>query len=152
MLYISNAIRSVFILTIFSSIASGTTSSENPDLAEQTIEVIRNCMSPSSVPWPNEWKREYLETIRSVVESHRDVTHFDLRLEILRNGFGPYWVSFKKTTEKSLFEVHRARTRWYVEYLMSTEFPTEEVNTARFFHGFKNKAEFGCGLPHKLCY
>jgi hypothetical protein len=46
-------------------------------------------------------------------------------LEILTKGFKPYWQSFKKTSDRSLFEVHRAQIRWYIENLMNTQFPTE---------------------------
>jgi len=86
MKYISNILRGLLIITLFSSIVYGIINSEKPNLTEQTIEVIQKCMESETVSWSDEWKKEYLETIRSVIESHRDVTHFDLRLEILRKA------------------------------------------------------------------
>lgn len=47
-------------------------------------------------------------------------------MEILRKGFAPYWESLNKSAERSLFEVHHARIRWYVEDLMGTAFPSEK--------------------------
>lgn len=126
MKYISIFLRSIVIITLFSTIVNGISNSKNPDPVEQTVETIKVCVNDSPASWPDEWKREYIETIRRVIESNRDVMHFDLRLEILQKGFVTYWGSFKKTTERSLFEVYRTRIRWYTEHLMETEFPTDQ--------------------------
>ena len=64
-----------------------------------------------------------------MVELYRYTSHYVERLEILRTGFDLYWKSFKKTTERSLFELHQAQIRWYIVYLMSTYFPTEKDRT-----------------------
>jgi hypothetical protein len=126
MQYISIFLRNTIIITLLPCIMYGGAASENTDLVEQTIEAIRDCMNGSPASWPDEWKKEYIQTILSAISSHQDVPHYDERLEILHKGFRPYWESFTKSNERSLFEIHRARIRWYVEYLMSTEFPTEE--------------------------
>jgi hypothetical protein len=126
MQYIQIVLRNVIVISIFSSIAYGISSSKNPDPTIQTIEVIQKCMESEPVPWPDEWKKEYIETIRKAVELHHNDAHYIERLEILRNGFVPYWDGFKKTDERSLFEVHLAQIRWYVENLMGTEFQTDE--------------------------
>ncbi len=122
-----HALQNVVITLLLSSIAVGATgSSEKPDPTDQTLEVIRDCMARSSAPWTDEWKQEYVETILSAVDSHRDSPHYALRLEILRKGFAPCWESLTKTKDRSLFDVYRTRIRWYVEHLMVTEFPSEE--------------------------
>ena len=118
MQYIPTILRRILIITLFSCIVSGMTSYEKTDLMEQTIEAIGDYMEQSPVPWSDEWKKEYIETIRKVVESHRDASYFVERLEILRKGYEPYWRSFKKTQERSLFEIHQAQIRWYTENLM----------------------------------
>lgn len=105
---------------------AGVTGSEKRAPADRVLDAIQNCMTQSPAPWPDEWKREYIDTIRSVVHLHRDAPHYAERLVILRKGFGPYWESFDKSGERSLFDVHRTRIRWYVEHLMGTKFPTEE--------------------------
>lgn len=126
MIRISYILRITVIIILFSTIVYGISNSKNPDSVEQTIKAIEDCIAGSPTPWTDKWKREYIETIRSVIESNRGVTHFDLRLEILSKGFVTYWESFKKTPERSLFEVLRARIRWYTEHLMGITFPSEE--------------------------
>jgi len=118
--------RSIFIVTLFSGIVFGVAGSAESDLVEQTIDVIKECMASSPASWPDEWKREYVETIRKEVELHRDVPHYPMRLEILHKGFVSCWEGLTKTKDRSLFEMHRARIRWYTENLMGTKFPTEE--------------------------
>lgn len=120
------SLRSIIITALLPTAFAGKLDSSCPALIEQTLETIQKCMAQSPAPWPDEWKNEYIDTIRSAIELHRDTPHYDERLEILRKGFGPYWESFEKTQERSLFDVHRARIRWYVEHLMGTEFPTED--------------------------
>ena len=100
--------------------------SAGPALTEQTLQAIEDCMARSPAPWPDEWKRQYLETIRRAVELHQDAAHYALRLEILREGFEPCWQGLTKIKDKSLFEVYRTRMRWYTEHLMGTKFPSAE--------------------------
>jgi len=118
-------LRRLLIITLFPCIVSSVAESGKPSQMEQTIESIRDCIDSSPAPWPYEWKKEYIETIRKAVELHHNAAHYTKRLEILHNGFVPYWDGFKKTDERSLFEVHRTQIRWYVEHLMNTEFPME---------------------------
>ena len=109
-----------------SSITVRASSFEKLDPTDQTIEAIKDCMAHTPTPWPDEWKLEYLETIRTAIKRHRNVPYYALRLEILYKGFVPYWKGFTKINDKSLFEVYRTRTRWYTEHLMGTEFPTDQ--------------------------
>ena len=117
-----HALRSVLIAALLPAIFAGKMDSA---LTEQTLQAIEDCMARSPAPWPDEWKRQYLETIRSAVESHQDAPHYALRLEILRKGFQPCWEGLTKTKDRSLFEVYRTRMRWYTEHLMGTKFPSD---------------------------
>jgi hypothetical protein len=126
MKYIRAILRSLLTISLFSGIVSSVAVSEKPDLVEQTIESIRICINQSTSQWPDEWKKEYLDTIRKAIELHPDVPHYTTRLEILVRGFESYWESFEKTQERSLFDVYQARIRWYTEHLMGSEFPTEK--------------------------
>jgi len=121
-----HALRSILIIALFWGILAGITKSAELSLTDQTLQAIEDCISRTPSQWPEEWKQEYIETIRKAIELNRDASHYVVRLEILGNGFEPYWQSFKKTQERSLFDVHCARIRWYVEYLMGSEFPTKE--------------------------
>jgi len=121
-----HALRSTVIILLLSGTAVGVASSEKPVPAEQTLEVIRDCIDRSPAPWPDEWKQEYIETIREAIESYLDAPQYNLKLEILCEGFAPYWKSFKKTKERALFDVHCAQIRWYTEHLMESMLPTEE--------------------------
>jgi hypothetical protein len=125
MKYISVVLRSVLIVTSLSDFVSVSTESGKLNLVEQTIDAIKECMESEPFPWPEEWKKEYLETIRSVVESHRDILQFSLRLEVLHKGFQTCWDDLTKNKERSLFEVYQTRMRWYTEHLMGSEFPTD---------------------------
>jgi len=118
-----HALRIILITALLPAILAGKTDTVRPELTEQTLKAIEECVARSPGEWPDEWKRQYLETIRSAVESNRDAGHYDLRLEILREGFEPCWEGLTKNKDKSLFEVYRTRIRWYVEHLMGTEFP-----------------------------
>lgn len=117
--------RALIVVLISAVVARATNSSELAGI-ERTLQAIHDCMARSGAPWPDEWKQEYIDTIRKAVNVRQGASHYAERLEILRKGFGPYWDSFNKTGDRSLFEVHRTRIRWYVEHLMETEFPTEQ--------------------------
>lgn len=121
-----HALQSLLIAALLSAAFEGKTNYARPTLIEQTLQAIQECMVRAPVPWPEEWKQEYVDTIGRAIELHQDTPDYAERLEILRKGFGPYWESFKKTTERSLFDVHRTRIRWYVEHLMGSEFPTDQ--------------------------
>ncbi len=121
-----HVVRSVLSALLLLTSTGKVASSLETSLSEQTLETIEKCMARSPAPWPDEWEKEYIDTIRRAIELHQEVPYCSVRLEIFHKGFEPYWESFKKTTERSLFEVHRAQIRWYVEHLMRTEFPTEK--------------------------
>jgi len=82
-------------------------------LTEQTLRGIQDCMARSPAPWPGAWQREYVDMIRNAIASHQDTPQYATRLEILYNGFQPYWQGLKKSQDRSLFEVHCAQIRWY---------------------------------------
>lgn len=126
MQYISIFLRSILIITLSPCIVFGVAGSERHELVEQTIESIKDYMERSPAPWPDEWKQEYLDTIRKAIFTHKDTPQYNLKLEILCKGFESYWGSFKKTHERSLFEVHSTRIRWYTEHLMGSEFPADQ--------------------------
>ncbi len=92
-----------------------------PDPTEQTLAAIRECMAKLPPPWPQAWQAEYVDTIRGLILSHQDAPQYGERLQIVRQGFPPYWEALKKGPERSLFEVHCAEIRWYVESLMKGE-------------------------------
>ena len=92
-----HTLRNVLIALLLPAIVVGAAGSKRPEPAGHTLEVIRDCMGRSPAPWPGEWNQEYVETIGSAVESHRDAPQCAVRLEILRKGFGPYWESLKNT-------------------------------------------------------
>ena len=116
-----HTLRNVLITALLPVIAAGSTNLAQPALAEQTLQNIRDCMARSPAPWADEWNQEYVETIRSAVKSQGDVQQYAVRLEILREGFGPYWESLNKSKDRSVFEVHLAAIRWYTEHLMGTK-------------------------------
>ena len=128
MKYTSFALQSILVtFLLLARNAAGVDGSYSElTLTEQTLQAIRNCMARSPAQWPDEWNKEYVETIRSVVESHRDILQFSLRLEVLHKGFQTCWNDLTKNKERSLFEVYRTRMRWYTEHLMGSEFPTDQ--------------------------
>ena len=88
--------RSMLSVALFCGILSGVIYSTELSPADQTLQFIENWMDRSPAHWPDEWKLEYIGTIRKVVESHQDATHYALRLEILREGFASYWEGLTK--------------------------------------------------------
>ncbi|MDT8302630.1 MAG: hypothetical protein RQ760_14190 [Sedimentisphaerales bacterium] len=120
-----HAFRGVLIALLLPAVFAGKMGSAEPALTEQTLQAIEDCMYRSPSQWPDEWRQQYLETIRKAVALHQDNTHYVLRLEILRRGFAPCWERLTKIKDRSLFEVYRARMRWYTEHLMGSKFPTE---------------------------
>src|SRR4030042_2004880 len=121
-----HALRSVLIIALFWGILAGITKSAALYLTDQTLQDIEDCMSRTPSQWPDEWKQEYIETISKAIELNRDASHYAARLEILGKGFAPYWEGLTKTKDRSLFEVHQAKIRWYTEHLMGTTFPSED--------------------------
>ncbi|OHB64349.1 MAG: hypothetical protein A2Y77_00095 [Planctomycetes bacterium RBG_13_62_9] len=107
---------------LLSSAAAGQVGdSTAPSPLEQTLAGIRECMGHLPAPWPQEWQREYVDTIRRAAESHRDAPQYAQRLDILAKGFPAYWQGLKTGKDRSLFELHCAQICWYVESLMAAE-------------------------------
>jgi len=82
-----HALRCIMIVALFWGIAVGVTSSEKPAPADQALEAIRYCMARSPAPWPDEWKQEYIDTIRKAISTHQDTPQYNLKVEILGKGF-----------------------------------------------------------------
>ena len=97
------------------------TSSTEPTLRDWTVGAIRECMAKAPPPWPKAWQEDYVTTIRDILDAHQDATEYARRLEILRDGFGAYWGRLRKGSDRFLFEVDRARIRWYTESLMDCQ-------------------------------
>ncbi|MCJ7484041.1 MAG: hypothetical protein MUO31_13865 [Thermodesulfovibrionales bacterium] len=115
----------LIIISLLTAILAWKMASAKSALAEQTLLAIEDCMARSPGEWPEDWRQEYLETIRRAVELDRGASHYSERLEILHEGFAPCWEGLTKNKDRSLFEVYCARMRWYVEHLMGPEFPSE---------------------------
>jgi len=116
----------LLIISLTAAISTEKTISAESNLTEQTLQAIGEYMARSPGEWPEEWRQEYLETIRQAVALHKDAPHYAVRLDILRKGFSTCWESLRKTKDMPLFEVYRCRMRWYIEHLMGSEFPSED--------------------------
>jgi len=101
-----------------------------PGVLEQALACVQDSMTGSPAPWPDAWRQEYTQAIREMVKSHEATAHYDKRLAILCSGFPAYWEGLKKTQDRSLFEVHCAEIRWYLECLMDAELPGDEETNA----------------------
>lgn len=112
-----------------------------PDPLAQALAAIRECMAKSPAPWPQAWQEEYLETVRQVAVAHQDSPEYAARLEILRNGFAPYWEEVPKNEQRSLFEVRQAEIRWYCENLMAGPYPSAD-DRRRLHDLYKDLVEY----------
>jgi len=115
----------IAIVVLVTAIAAWAEGSDEPDSLEQALATVRDEMAKSPAPWPQAWQDEYVQTIRQVALAHQDSPGYAARLEIVRNGFAPYWEAVPKNDQRSLFEVRQAEIRWYVESLMAGELPTD---------------------------
>jgi hypothetical protein len=96
------------------------------------LVAIRDCMADSPAPWPDAWQDEYVDTIRRAATLIQDVAGPSLRMSSLSSGFGSYWQRLTKSQDRSLFEVHCAEIRWYVENFMAAEpLEHEDMHTLR---------------------
>ena len=59
-----HTLRNVLIALLLPAIAAGLTNSAEPAPVEQTLWAIQDCMGRSLAPWPDEFKQEYVDTIR----------------------------------------------------------------------------------------
>jgi hypothetical protein len=120
----------MWVAVLFLTAAGEGMASALPAPAERTVEVIRNCMSRTPAPWPDSWKAEYVNAIRRGVSEVRDRRSESLGyaacLDVLAEGFEPYWQGLKKGEDRPLFELQLAQIRWYVEHLMATGVPGAE--------------------------
>jgi hypothetical protein len=126
MSYKHYALLSALVVAFLPGMVGKAIGSAEPNMIEQTLAAIQDCVADSSTPWPDAWQSEYVDTIRHVIASHQDISEYATRLEILQNGFRPYWEGLKKSKDRSLFEVRCAEIQWYTEHLMSTELPRDD--------------------------
>ncbi len=111
-------------ITLVTGIPAWAEGSAEPNSLAQALATVRDEMNKSPAPWPQAWQEEYVQTIRQVGVAHQDSPGYAARLDILRNGFAPYWEAVPKNDQRSLFEVRQAEIRWYVQNLMAAELPS----------------------------
>jgi len=116
----------ILLALLSPGLAGEAADSPEPGLLEQALATVHDCMARSPAPWPDAWQREYLDTIRRAVTAHPDGAQYRERLAILSKGFQPYWAGLQKGQERSLFEVHCAEIRWYIDSLMDANLPGQE--------------------------
>ncbi|MEN6428416.1 MAG: hypothetical protein ABFE13_23975 [Phycisphaerales bacterium] len=103
---------------------------------------MQDCVARSPAPWPEAWQREYVDAVRDAILSGRENSQYAKRLQIICDGFGPYWQGLANNRERPAFEVRLAQIRWYVENLMNSPLPGEEErHTLR--HQCEDLAEHG---------
>jgi len=120
----------ILLAVLSAGLAGEATDSAESGLLEQVLAAVQDCMARSPAPWADAWQREYGDTIRQAIAPHPDIGQYAMRLEILSRGFQPYWEGLQKGQDKSLFEVHCAEIRWYLECLMEAGLPGEEESHA----------------------
>jgi hypothetical protein len=116
----------MFVLALSSAVMGRAACPVEADPMEQALATVRDCMARSPAPWADAWNREYGDTIREAITSHKDAPQLEARLRVLCDGFPAYWERLEKSQERSIFDVQRAQIRWYVEYLMEQGFPGDE--------------------------
>lgn len=72
---------------LLSAVEADGADSAQPAPWEQALACVQDSMTRCPAPWPQAWRREYAQTIRQVVTSHWETSHYDKRLTILCNGF-----------------------------------------------------------------
>ena len=92
---------------------------------EWTIRAVERCIDATPGPWPDHWRREYVDAIREAIAADPNAVPGAWTLTALERGFGPYWQAIGKGPDRPSFEVQRAEIRWYVEHLMTVEGPDE---------------------------
>lgn len=92
---------------------------------ERTIRAVERCIDAAPGPWPDGWRREYIDAIREAIAADPNAVPGAWHLTALERGFGPYWQAIGKGPDRPSFEVQRAEIRWYVEHLMTVEGPDE---------------------------
>ncbi len=81
----------VFSLVFFSAVLGHAASPAEANPIEQALATIRDCMARSPVAWADAWNREYVDTIREAVISHKDAPQLEARIQVLCDGFPGYW-------------------------------------------------------------
>ena len=92
---------------------------------ERTIRAVERCIDAPPGPWPDDWRREYVDAIREAIAADANAAPGAWTLMALERGFEPYWQAIGKGQDRPSFEVQRAEIRWYVEHLMTVEGPDE---------------------------
>ena len=120
----------ILAIGLLAAIDANGADSAQPAPWERALACVQDSMARSRAPWPQAWRQEYAQTIREVVTSHRETSQYDKRLTILCHGFPAYWEGLRKAQDRSLFEVHCAEIRWYIDCLMDANLPREEESRA----------------------
>jgi hypothetical protein len=121
-----SALGSVWVIALLLAMASETMGSADSRSTEKTLSTIEACMNHSPAPWPDQWRREYLDTIRRAIAPDVNDPQYAKCLEVVSVGFEPYWQGLKKTQDRPLFELQLAQIRWYSEYLFTMGLPIAE--------------------------
>lgn len=93
---------------------------------EQAIAAIERCMEQTRAPWPDEWRSEYVDTIRQAMAADPNAVPTAWHLAVLEQGFTLYWDTLAKSQDRPFFEVQCAEIRWYVERLMGGAPPAQD--------------------------
>ncbi len=124
---VAEAARGVLFVALWLGTVGQAAEVGAPDPGESTLAFVESYMARAPVPWPQAWQVEYLRTVRQAIASDANLPQYTVRLEILRQGFPPYWDSLARTDERALFEVQAVQVRWYVEHLMRAELPDAQA-------------------------
>jgi hypothetical protein len=117
-----HALGSVWVIVLVFATACEAMDSVNSPAKEKTLTAIEATIGRSGLPWPDTWKREYLDAIRPAIGREANAPC----LEALAKGFEAYWQGLKKSDDRPLFEFQLAQIRWYTEYLVTTGLPNAE--------------------------
>jgi hypothetical protein len=91
------------------------------------VRAIQERLSKSPNPWPEQWRLEYIATVRNTILKHKEADAFSNRVNILHEAFPHYWENTSRSVSDEMdFEVSKAQIQWYVENLMSGELPSYE--------------------------
>ena len=94
------------------------------------LRSVEQDLAESHVQWPAEWQKVYVDTIREAAIPYATQPGFAPRCEILEKGFPLFWQHISKSPcSAAQFEVYRAEIRWYMEFLMTRDLPTDDAKS-----------------------
>lgn len=80
------------------------------DPLEQTLADISKCVAKPLAPWPSAWQEEYVHTVREAIGAHQDVPQYAQRLQMIRQGFPPYWEGLRRARSRPSSRCTRPRS------------------------------------------